>query len=127
MQAGQLIQSYFMKKIFIVCFALFVTIFDAVGQDGKIISQQPYLFADSTVKQLEVVIPDARKIISSVDFYKIKYLSDGLKVTGYIAVPKTAGKFPCVIFNRGGNRELSALNPNSILRFLGQVASWGYV
>lgn len=44
-----------------------------------------------------------------------------------MAVPKKAGKYPCIIFNRGGNRQFGALNPISILRFLGQVSSWGYV
>lgn len=38
---------------------------------------------------------------------KIKYLSDGLKVVGYLVKPKSAAgaKLPFIIYNRGGNPE----------------------
>lgn len=44
---------------------------------------------------------------------RIKYLSDGLKVAGFIWKPKdTSGKkFPLIIYNRGGNREFGKLTP----------------
>jgi dipeptidyl aminopeptidase/acylaminoacyl peptidase len=116
-----------MKQITIISLLFTAIIFKSYSQDGKIIEQKPFLFADTTISQLEKTIPEAKQILASVDFYKIKYLSDGLAITGYLAVPKKTGKYPCVIFNRGGNRELGALNPNSILRFLGLVSSWDYV
>ena len=56
---------------------------------------------------------DRRKSGAGVDCRRIKYLSGGLKVAGYIWKPKnTAGKkLPVIIFNRGGNRERSKLTP----------------
>lgn len=63
-----------------------------------------------------ILSPEAferRKEYAGIDCQRIKYLSDGLKVVGYIWKPKNSGdkKFPLVIFNRGGNRERSKLEP----------------
>ena len=69
----------------------------------------------------------AQKLKDSVDFFRIVYMSDGLKVTGYMAAPKAPGKYPCIISNRGGNRDFGQWNPLSIVYFLGQMASWNYV
>ena len=43
--------------------------------------------------------------LDSIEVYSLTYLSDGLKIKGYMAKPKKPGKYPCIIFNRGGNRE----------------------
>jgi dipeptidyl aminopeptidase/acylaminoacyl peptidase len=116
-----------MKNIQLTLIALLSTVCAAYAQNGKIIEQRPHLFADTTVSRIEKTIPNARLLIAQVDFFKIVYLSDGLKVTGYMSAPKKTGKYPCVIYNRGGNREFGALNNNSVIRFLGEMASWGYV
>ncbi|MEP7127969.1 MAG: CocE/NonD family hydrolase, partial [Chitinophagales bacterium] len=113
------------KIYFLLCF-LFLTL-TAHSQDGKIISQTTYTIADSSIKKWEKNIPDLQAIISSIDFFSITYLSDGLKVKGYLAVPKKAGKYPAIIYNRGGNREFSALSDAQLIRFLALTASWGYV
>jgi dipeptidyl aminopeptidase/acylaminoacyl peptidase len=59
---------------------------------------------------------------------KITYLSDGLKIQGYIAYPKDQSKkYPCIIWCRGGygnNGEIDEFNARGIF---GQIASWGYV
>ncbi|MCA1625368.1 MAG: prolyl oligopeptidase family serine peptidase, partial [Acidobacteria bacterium] len=56
---------------------------------------------------------ERRKVYTGIDCQRIKYWSDGLKVVGYIWKPKNSQgkKFPLVIFNRGGNRERSKLEP----------------
>ena len=56
---------------------------------------------------------EQRQSYVGIDCRRIRYLSDGLKVTGYVWRPReTAGrKLPLVIFNRGGNRERSQLTP----------------
>lgn len=106
---------------------LFLIALDTSSQNGKIISQTPYTITDSSIVQLEKNIPNLRAIITTVDFFSITYLFDGLKVNGYLSVPKKSGKYPSVIFNRGGNRELGAITDNYLIRYLGQIASWGYV
>ena len=44
-----------------------------------------------------------------------------------MAVPKKDGKHPCLIFNRGGNRELGVLNDVQMVRLPGGPASWGHI
>jgi dipeptidyl aminopeptidase/acylaminoacyl peptidase len=56
-----------------------------------------------------------RAAFRDYDCERIKYLSDGLKVVGFIWKPRgVAGrKLPLVIVNRGGNPNLSLLKPQS--------------
>ncbi len=107
--------------------SLLLLALNANSQDGKIVKRTPYVVADSSINKLKKNIPNLESIIKSVDFYGITYLSDGLKVNGYLAVPKKAGKFPVVIFNRGGSSKFGALTDGQIIRFLAIVADWGYV
>src|SRR5665213_3493216 len=74
----------------------------ASAQDGKLVQ--------SSQVQLENARPHARAILDKVEIRSITYLSDGLKVKGYLAVPKEGKKLPCVIYNRGGNRSFGALD-----------------
>jgi dipeptidyl aminopeptidase/acylaminoacyl peptidase len=82
---------------------------------------------DGDVKKLETSQPEIRAVLEQVEIKSITYLSDGLKVKGYLLTPKNGEKLPCVIFNRGGNREFAALTDMRVAAFLGRVASWGYV
>ncbi len=67
------------------------------------------------------------KYIDSIEIYSITYLSDGLKINGLLVKPKKKGKYPCVIYNRGGNREFGALKIAHGAITLGQIAKEGYV
>ncbi len=61
---------------------------------------------------------------------QITYLSDDLKVKGYLAYPKNSGKdekFPCIIWNRGGYENKGAIDHFNAKGIYGQIASWGYV
>ena len=98
------------------------------AQDGKLIDKTIYTPDDSVwtwIAKSDAGL--ATRIKDSVDFYRITYMSDGLKVTGYLAEPKAKGHYPCIIANRGGNRDFGIWNPMSIAYFLGQMASWDYV
>jgi len=58
----------------------------------------------------------------------ITYISDGLKVKGYIAYPEDSSKeCPCVIWNRGGAGNRGAIDEFTARGIYGQLASWGYV
>lgn len=62
-----------------------------------------------------------------VECYKIKYLSDGLKVVGFILKPKGEGsKFPVMIYNRGGNREFAKITKKT-QTYLSYLSSNNYV
>ncbi|MBZ0178303.1 MAG: prolyl oligopeptidase family serine peptidase [Melioribacteraceae bacterium] len=59
---------------------------------------------------------------------KITYLSDGLKVKGYLVYPKdTSKKYPCIIWCRGGYGNAGAIDEFNAAGIFGQMASWGYV
>ncbi len=65
--------------------------------------------------------------LDSIEVYRISYLSDGLKVMGLMAKPKAEGHYPCIIFNRGGNRNYGALKVYHGALSLGKLAKEGYV
>jgi dipeptidyl aminopeptidase/acylaminoacyl peptidase len=60
---------------------------------------------------------------------RITYLSDGLKIKGYMAYPKNSERknFPCIIWNRGGYKNRGAIDQFTARGIFGQMASWGYV
>lgn len=57
---------------------------------------------------------------------KITYESDGLKVKGYLAYPKSEGLFPSVVWCRGGFGNAGAIDRFTAQGVLGQIAGWGY-
>jgi dipeptidyl aminopeptidase/acylaminoacyl peptidase len=58
---------------------------------------------------------DRRQSFADYECRKIKYMSDGLRVVGFIWKPKNVAgkKLPLVIANRGGNPNLALLTPQS--------------
>lgn len=70
---------------------------------------------------------DEYRYLDSIDIYSLTYLSDGLRIKGLMAKPKGTGIFPCIIFNRGGNREFGSLTIASGVMTLGSIAKEGYV
>jgi dipeptidyl aminopeptidase/acylaminoacyl peptidase len=99
----------------------------AKAQNGKILEQNLFSVADSIVTRLANIDSSARQIANTVNFYHLTYLSDGLKVKGYLAIPKSDRKYPCVIFNRGGSLEFSAITEEIFFRLAGKLAASGYV
>lgn len=53
-----------------------------------------------------------------VETYHITYKSDACEVVAYLSIPKECMEeqkaFPCIIYNRGGNREYGANEPEDI-------------
>lgn len=59
---------------------------------------------------------------------QITYLSDGLRVKGYLAYPKDRSKkYPCIIWCRGGIGNAGSIDQFNASGIFGQIASWGYV
>jgi dipeptidyl aminopeptidase/acylaminoacyl peptidase len=63
------------------------------------------------------------KYLDNINFYVIVYKSDSLLVNGIIAEPKKDGKFPVIIFNRGGNKEIGKVAKGKTLHSLIHTAS----
>ena len=60
---------------------------------------------------------------------KITYMSDGLKVKGYLAYPAeipSGKKIPLIIWNRGGYGDKGAIDSFTARGIFGQMAYWGY-
>lgn len=64
--------------------------------------------------------------LDSIVISEITYLSDGLKVNGYLIEPRVTGNYSCIIYNRGGNREFGKLEIGTSV-WLGNLAKNGYV
>ncbi len=94
--------------------------------DGQLIRREPMdipaelLFEDGSARP-----EDAH--LDHVTIDEITYISDGLRVEGHIITPDGDGPFPCLIYNRGGNREFGANSPVRVARRLARFAGWGYV
>lgn len=100
----------------------------AAAQDGRLLESSPVSFPADSVAAWEARRPGARDEIEDVEVRAITYSSDGLRVAGWLVQPREgAGRLPCVIYNRGGNREFGALGARAAAVQLGRIASWGYV
>jgi dipeptidyl aminopeptidase/acylaminoacyl peptidase len=101
--------------------------FSVRAQNGKIIEQSIIRTnIDSVLNPSRRWNAIAKKYYEVDDVYRITYLSDSLKVKGYMVLPKKEGKYPCIIYNRGGSREFGKLDYGDYLIDMAQMASWGY-
>lgn len=114
-----------MKTIF-QCLVFQLCIFTCFSQNGKLLNKEGVTLHD-TLKQRLSKAPNFESIQKETELFKITYESDGLKINGYLAKPKTDGSYPVIIYNRGGNRDFGALDDLRASYFLQTIAHWGYV
>ena len=69
----------------------------------------------------------AASVLDGVVVERITYLSDGLRIRGYLAAPVEGAGLPAVIYNRGGNRGIGALTDTTAAAFFAPLAARGYV
>ena len=100
------------------------------SQDGKLISKQ---LIDVSQTPIWDVISENNKLkteyqhIHTLDFFTIKYISDGLTIKGFLIEPKKEGVYPVIIFNRGGNRDFGRLTVVTMIMYTSKLAEQGYV
>ena len=129
------------------CFRLFFVLMifissNLYGQKNGQIINKTHIPRDSLLTQLSKLSNPERFVLAdqeglsfaqdwqfldSLKLFAISYWSDGLKVKAYAIEPVKTGKYPCVIFNRGGNRSFGMLRPYRIALIAGKLASKGYV
>lgn len=98
------------------------------AQNGRMIDSETVSLSKEDLSQLDTIHPGIDEMLAKVELESFSYWSDGLKVKGFMARPKNPSKScPCVIYNRGGNRDFGMLNPFRAALFLGPIASWDYV
>jgi len=85
---------------------------DANTPPNPSVATPPPTPPDGSIESLKLIANTDR-----VGYYKLVYWSDGLRITGYYAEPRGFGKFPAVIFNRSGNRNVGALTGDEIVPF----------
>ena len=111
---------------------IFSCLFFSFGftQNGKLlskklvdISQTPFW---NKISENDTLISDFQHL-NKLDFYFITYESDSLKVDGILVEPKKEGKYPVVIFNRGGNRDFAPLTITTMIMYTSKLAEQGYV
>lgn len=90
-------------------------------------SANPVIVARHSVQLTPSATESYADLLKKIRFEAITYMSDGLRINGYLAVPQGSGPFPCVIVNRGGNSNLGIWTDESALKSLGRFAAWGYV
>ncbi|MEK7148599.1 MAG: prolyl oligopeptidase family serine peptidase [Patescibacteria group bacterium] len=70
----------------------------------------------------------AKKNAQNIFVYKIIYRSQGHKVVGFLAEPRSGDNLPCIIYNRGGSNEFGALKIGMFFfRLPAELALNGYI
>ncbi len=119
-------------KIVLCIFILFNASFLS-GQNGKLLTKDLIELSPQTIgKELFRFAGDSLlaefHYLYDLQLYEITYLSDGLIVQGTLIEPKRSGKFPAIIFNRGGNRSYATISVKRLVATsLAELASQGYV
>ncbi len=110
---------------------LFILLFNpGFCQNGKILSKK---MIDITETPIWLKVTEEGQLkpefehLNKLNFYAIIYQSDNIKVRGAIIEPKEDGKYPVVIFNRGGNRTFGQLTIGSLIMSTSKLAEQGYV
>ena len=100
------------------------------AQNGKLISKKLVDISNTPIwnriSQENKLLPDFEHL-EKLDFYFITYESDNQKVRGLLVEPKKEGKYPVVIFNRGGNRDFAQLDVVTLIWYTSKLAEQGYV
>ncbi|WP_181256228.1 alpha/beta hydrolase family protein [Aurantibacter aestuarii] len=111
---------------------IFLLLFAGLGfsQNGKLLSKNLVDLSKTPIwnkiSENNVLKADFEHL-KSLDFYFITYESDGLQVNGLLIEPKKVGKYPVVIFNRGGNRDFGRLTVSTMIMYTSKLANQGYV
>lgn len=116
------------KVLTSIIFTFFISF--GFSQNGKILSKK---LVDISSTPIWEKISENGKLhsdfehLNKLDFYFITYQSDSLKVPGILVEPKAKGKYPVVIFNRGGNRNFGRLTIAKMIMLTSKLSEQGYV
>ncbi len=126
-----------MKKLLLACSFISILL-ELNAQNGKIITKHRIQNFDAFIeyiRETESLDPQVydtsryRKfdrcryqLLEKIELYGITYLSDGLKIKGFLLQPKKSGKFPAIIYNRGGSLEHGSLTHHVSSIGIGELA-----
>ncbi len=126
-----------MKRL-IITTILAIPGFVGFSQDGTLVEKIRISTVEDLIKYVKRVEKhDSAKYdisrfqnFEKVEVYGITYVSDGLRVKGFLLEPKGDGTYPCIIYNRGGSLDWGSLTHHVASIGLGELArlaSKGYV
>jgi len=128
-----------MQRISLIVSAVTIFVIAAGGQqpDGKngpLVAQAPFVFASFeeqsafTKRYYSKDEFENAKNSQSIECLRIQYMSDGLRVTGFIVKPRDTRnkRYPTIVYNRGGFLEIGKIGTPNILDFY-DMASNGFV
>jgi dipeptidyl aminopeptidase/acylaminoacyl peptidase len=115
------------RATLILVFTSLLAISLQAASDGEIIQSKETSLSQEMRTRVMERSPGRFDFVDSVTVQEITYLSDGLKVKGYLVIPKGEEPYPCLIVNRGGNREFGEISEEAAILWLGRMASEGYV
>lgn len=98
----------------------------ARAQNGKLLSQRPVVYPDSIRTFRLKAAPRFEQVFAQTQTLAITYRSNGLKIQGYVVQPAAPGRYPCVIYCRGGHEEVGQLDLWT-MSALADIAHHGYV
>lgn len=96
-------------------------------RDGELLDEAPIALDAATLERLAERDPAAHTRLARVELAKIAYASGGLRVTGMLARPKRSGRFPSVIYNRGGYGSSGVISARQAATQLAAIADRGYL
>ncbi|MGS2763691.1 alpha/beta hydrolase family protein [Sinomicrobium sp. M5D2P9] len=118
-----------MNKYLPILLLVFLSNF-GLAQNGKILSKRLVNLSQTPIwnkiSENDSLTSDFNHL-KKLDFYFITYQSDSLKVNGLLVEPEKDGKYPVVIFNRGGNRDFAQLTVATMIMYASKLAEQGYV
>lgn len=118
-----------MRNLFFLLFVLLL-VQSAFTQNGKILSKRLVDISKGPIWQRisqDDELHSDFEHIKKLDFYSITYQSENQIVRGIVIEPKDKGKYPVVIFNRGGNRDFGRLTIGTLINYASKLAAQGYV
>ena len=117
-------------RILLTLFSLFICISITFSQNGKLLSKKQVELAETPIWQKisqDNKLHSNFEYLDQLNYFFITYQSDEHVVRGILIEPKAGGKFPVVIFNRGGNRDFAPLTLGTLLIYTSKLAEQGYV
>lgn len=120
-------KTYLKHQLLLVVIIAGLATTSHAARDGELLSRTTITLSADTRKDMLERRPAVAAFIDSITVQSITYSSGGLKVKGYLVIPAGTGPFPCLISNRGGNREFGAISDIGAFGWLGHMAHWGYL
>jgi dipeptidyl aminopeptidase/acylaminoacyl peptidase len=95
--------------------------------EGSTIKLLPVDYTKTPIYNTVKHHPYEYKYLDKVEIFSIGHISDGLFLTGLMVAPKLPGKYPVILFNRGGNRDLGSLIVATAVNVMAPLAVEGYI